>query len=457
MALEYIKEELETPVKYHCDVAVCGGGTAGIIAALAAARNGANTILIERNGYVGGTLVNGAGPLHSFFNLYQAYANAEKKQVVKGIPQEVIERLMEEEGSLGHIDQEQGGDYDSAITLMDWEIFKDVILTMLEEAGVEILLHTDIAGVLKEDDRVTGVILQGKSGREALAAHAFIDTTGDGDVAFMAGAGYVKRHDTTSVGMPFGMADVDMMRLVDWLKEKGLIYQLIEGDKGGGEDRIIRLGFHLKEVPEFTEFMEKNGMWGPLGFSYRRNNFTYINSANLKSVDATDTRALSKAEITLRHQIMTLAKMLKKYIPGFENSYVNWTPNSAGVRLTRIIDCEYDLSVEEITQGKCFEDQVFLYGFHDCAPRITIRDGGYYGFPFRAMVPKKIEGILVAGRCVTSTWEAHMSTRNTVSCMAQGQAAGTAAAISVRDNILPRNVEISRLQKTLREQGVVLD
>ena len=457
MTLEYRKEELETPVKYQCDVAVCGGGTAGITAALAAARNGARTILIEKNGYIGGTLVNGAGPLHSFFNLYQAYAGAEKKQTVQGIPQEIIERLMEEGGSLGHLEQEQGGDYDSAITLMDWEIFKDVILTMLEESGVEILLHTQIAGICKEGDRVTGVILQSKSGREILMAENVIDTTGDGDVACLAGAGYVKRHDTTSVGMPFGMADVDMMKLTAWLKEKGLIYQLIEGDKGGGEDRIIRLGFHLKEVPEFTEFMEKNGMWGPLGFSYRRNNFTYINSANLKNVDATDTQALSKAEITLRHQIMTLAKMLKKYIPGFENAYVNWTPDSVGVRLTRVIDCEYDLSVEEIIQGKRFEDQVFLYGFHDCAPRITIKDGGCYGFPYRAMVPKKIEGLLVAGRCVTSTWEAHMSTRNTVSCMAQGQAAGTAAAISAREKVLPRNVDISVLQDTLRKQGVVLE
>ncbi len=455
--MEYIRETLETPVKYYCDVVVCGGGTAGITAALAASRNGARTILIEKNGYAGGTLVNGAGPLHSFFNLYQAYADAERKQVVKGIPQELIERLISEGGSLGHIDQEQGGDYDSAITLMDWEIFKDVILTMLEEAGVEILLNTDVAGALKEGDRITGVILQSKSGREALLAHTVIDTTGDGDVACLAGAGYVKRHDTTSVGMPFGMADVDMMKLAAWLKEKGLIYQLIEGDKGGGEDKIIRLGFHLKEVPEFTEFMEKNGMWGPLGFSYRRNNFTYINSANLRNVDATDTRALSDAGIALRHQVMTLAKMLKQYIPGFENAYVNWTPGNVGVRLTRIIECEYDLSVEEITEGKRFEDEVFLYGFHDCAPRLTIKDGGYYGFPYRAMVPKKVEGLLVAGRCVTSTWEAHMSTRNTVSCMAQGQAAGTAAAISAGKNILPRNVDIRELQQTLREQGVVLE
>lgn len=457
MKQEYIKEELKTPVRYRCDVAVCGGGTAGIMAALAAARNGAETILIEREGYLGGTLVNGAGPLHSFFNRYQAYSDIEKKQVVKGMPQELIERLVKEGGSLGHIEQKKGGDYDSAITLIDWEIFKEVIFSILEEEGVQIFLHTEIVGVLKKAERLTGVILQGKSGREVLLAHSIVDTTGDGDVAFLAGAGYVKRHDTTSVGMPFGMADVDMMKLAAWLKEKGLIYQIIEGDKGDDEDKIIRLGFHLKEIPEFTEFMEKNGMWGPLGFSYRRNNFTYINAANLRNVDATDTKALSKAEITLRHQIMTLAKMLKKYIPGFENAYVNWTPNSAGIRLTRIIECEYDLSVEEIIQGKRFEDQVFLYGFHDCAPRIAVKDGGSYGFPYRAMIPKKIEGLLVAGRCLTSAWEAHMSTRNTVSCMAQGQAAGTAAAICARNKILPRKVDILELQTVLRSQGTVLE
>ena len=206
--VHFMKREIEeyrkTPVRYDCDVVVCGGGTAGFTAALAAARNGADTILVERFGHVGGTLVNGAGPLHSFFNLYKAYAEAAKTQVVQGIPQEIVTRMMEASGSPGHLEQDKGGHYDSAITLIDWEIFKDVAFTMLEEAGVRILLHTVIADVIKDGGRLEGIIIEGKSGREAILARTVIDSTGDGDVAALAGAGFVKKHDTTSVGMPFG-------------------------------------------------------------------------------------------------------------------------------------------------------------------------------------------------------------------------------------------------------------
>ena len=451
-----IEEYRKTPVQYECDVVVCGGGTAGFTAALASARNGADTILVERFGHVGGTLVNGAGPLHSFFNLYKAFAGAEKTQVVRGIPQEIVTRMMEASGSPGHLEQDKGGNYDSAITLIDWEIFKDVAFTMLEEAGVRILLHTVIADVIKDGERVSGVIIEGKSGREAILAYTVIDSTGDADAAALAGAGVVKKHDTTSAGMPFGMTNVDMPRLVEFCREKGIVNQLIEGDKGSSTDHVIRLGFELKKIPEFTEFMEKMGMWGPLGFSLHEREFTYINSAALPDVDAASTEEYSKAEITLRHQVMKLAGMLKQYIPGFEDAYVSWTPASIGVRLTRIVECEYDLSLEEIVSGKRFEDEVYLYGFHDCAPRITIREGGYYGVPYRALIPKRVEGLLVAGRCITGTWEAHMSTRNTVSCMAQGQAAGTAAALCVKENILPRYLNTEELRKVLREQGVYL-
>ena len=457
MEKTYIQETLQTPVSYECDVLVCGGGTAGFAAALAAARNGAKTILVEKKGYVGGTLVNGAGPLHSFFNLYQAYPEAEKTQLVRGIAQELVDRLMERKASLGHLEQKKGGNYDSSITLIDWEAFKSLAVELLEEEGVELLTHSVVAGALTEGNRVEGIIIQGKSGREAIRAKVVVDTTGDGDVAAMAGCGFQKNHQATSVGMPFGMTNVDMVRLVGWLEERGLITQLVRGDKGSERDDVIRLGFELKKVPEFTEFMEKNGMWGPLGFSLHENEFTYINSASVRNVDATDTGELIKAEKQLRREVSTLAEMLREHIPGFERAYVSWTPDGAGVRLTRIIECEHDMALEEIVNGQRFEDEVFLYGFHDCAPRITIREGKWYGFPYRALIPKGTEGLLVAGRCVTSTWEAHMSTRNTVSCMAQGQAAGTAAALCAQEGIGLRNLDVHRLRRTLKAQGVVLD
>ena len=292
---------------------------------------------------------------------------------------------------------------------------------------------------------------------EAICAKVVIDTTGDADVAALSGCEVEKRHQTTSVGMPFSMQHVDMKRLVAYLEDKQLITQLASGGKLSEGNQAIRLGFDLKKVPEFTQFMEENGIWGPLGYSLHEGEFTYINGTCIKNVDATDAQVLSDAEIKLRLQVKQLSDMLIRYIPGFEHAYLSWTPEKVGVRLTRIVKCEHVLTLDEIVSGTRFPDEVFLYGFHDCAPRITIRDGKWYGFPYRALVPVGVEGLLVAGRCVTREWEAHMSTRNTVSCMAQGQAVGTAAALCVREGVLPRKLDVQLLRRTLREQGVFLD
>jgi hypothetical protein len=456
MSEQFIRESLQTPVRYECDVVIAGGGTAGVVAALAAARNGAKTILVDRYGFLGGTLLNGAGPLHSFFNLYKAFPGVGKVQVIKGIPQEIIDRLVTAGGSPGHLEQDKGGSYDSVITLVDWEIFKGVAFDMLEEAGVRILLHVMAVETVREGSKVKGIIIEGKSGREAILAKAVIDTTGDGDVAAKAGAGFIKQHGTTTVGMPFGMGNVDMPRLVKFLEEHDMVNQIIRADKGSGIDDIIRLGFELKKIPLFKEYMEPLGMWGPLGASLHENNYNYINSASLSAVDATDTETLSKAEIGLRKQVMTLSKMLKEHVPGFENAYLGWTPVCAGVRYTRVIECEHDMTLDEIVNCARFEDEVMLYGFHDSAPRIMIRNGGYYGIPYRAFLPKGVEGLLVAGRLITSTWEAHMSTRNTASCMAQGQAVGTAAALAAKAGITPRQLDTAKLREVLKNQNVFL-
>lgn len=451
----YFEETLRTPIAYQCDVVVCGGGTAGFIAALASAKTGASTMLVERNGYIGGSMISGAGPLHSFFNLFKAFPDAKKQQLIKGLPQEVIDRLVAQNASYGHLEQDKGGNYDSVITLVDWEAFKDIAFKMLEEAGVRILLQTMVTSVMKQGELVRGVVIESKSGREAIQAKVAVDTTGDGDVAALAGAEFVKKHGTTSVGFPFGMMNVDMKRLVAYLEEKNLVTQLIRGKKDGDDD-VIRLGFDLKKDPRFTEFMEKNSMWGPLGFSYHANNFNYINSAGKKNVDATNNEECTKAQIELRHQIMELSRMLVRYIPGFENAYVYWTTYNLGVRYTRVVKCAYDLSVEEIVNGARFEDEVFLYGFHDCAPRIMIKDAKWYGVPYRALLPVKVDGLLVAGRLITSEWEAHMSTRNTASCMAQGEAVGTAAALCAAKGCTPRELDVQLLRATLKEHGVYL-
>jgi hypothetical protein len=359
-------------------------------------------------------------------------------------------------GSPGHLEQDKGGSYDSVITLIDWEIFKGVIFDMMEEAGVRVLLHVMAVETVREDGHVKGVIIEGKSGREAVLAKVVIDTTGDGDVSARAGAKFIKQHSTTKVGMPFGMTNVDMSRLVKFLEEHNMINQLIHADKDSKIDDVIRLGFELKKIPLFKEYMEPSGIWGPLGVSLHENNYNYINGTSISDIDATDTEILSKAEITLRKQVMILSKMLKEHIPGFEKAYLSWTPASAGIRYTRVIECGHDMTLDEIVNCRRFDEEVMLYGFHDCAPRIMIKNGGYYGIPYAAFLPNGVEGLLVAGRLITSTWEAHMSTRNTVSCMAQGQAVGTAAALAVKSGIIPRKVDVGQLREVLKTQGVFL-
>jgi hypothetical protein len=401
-------------------------------------------------------MINGAGPLHSFFNLYKAFPGVEKVQVVRGIPQEIVDRMVKAGGSPGHIEQDKGGSYDSVITLIDWEIFKGLIFDMMEEAGVRVLLHVMAVETVREANRVTGVIIEGKSGREAILAKALVDTSGDGDVAAKAGARFIKQHATSGVGMPFGMTNVDMPRLVKFLEEHDMVNQLVRAGKGGTLDDIIRLGFELRKIPLFKEYMDQSGIWGPLGASLHENNYNYINGISIRSVDTTNTETLSKAEITLRRQVMTFSNMLKEHVPGFEHAYLSWTPVCVGVRYTRVIECEHDMTLDEIVNCHRFDDEVMLYGFHDCAPKIMIKNGGYYGIPYSAFLPKNVEGLLVAGRLITSTWEAHMSTRNTVSCMAQGQAVGTAAALAAKRGISPCKLDTGLLREVLRKQNVFL-
>jgi hypothetical protein len=153
---------------------------------------------------------------------------------------------------------------------------------------------------------------------------------------------------------------------------------------------------------------------------------------------------------------MGMAGLLRSSVPGFEHAAVTWSTVQVGVRRTRIIECEHILSLDDILQARRFQDEVAVYGFHDSAPRLMIRDGGAYGIPYRALLPRATDGLLVAGRMITSDFEAHMSTRNTVSCMAQGQAAGTAAALASQAGVAPRQLDVGALRKTLLANGVFL-
>jgi hypothetical protein len=449
-----VEEKKITPVKFECDVLVAGGGTSGVVAALAAARNGAKTVLVERYGNLGGTMINGAGPLHGFFNTWKAFAGVEKKQLVRGIAQEIIDRMIDVGGSLGHVELARGYDYDSVATIIDREVFKAVAFEMFKEAGIRLLLHTLVVDAVLEGGSVTGIIVESKSGREAVLANTTIDTTGDADVAFRSG---VKCHVMKrAASTPFGM-NVDLKKAVEYFKDNRLLTELAHADKGSDHDDIVRIGFDLGKLDAFDEIIKKINFWGgPLTISCHENDLGFINITNTKPVNAVDIDQVTQAEMDLREQVMDVAAFLKQHIPGFEKAYLNWTSSQFGARCSRIVDCEYDLSVEDIVEGRRFHDEVVLYGFHDMAPEVMVKNGGAYGIPYRSLLPRGVDNLLVAGRLITQAHKAHQSTRNVASCMAQGQAVGTAAALCCMYGVTPRMLDTNILRKTLIKDGVYL-
>ena len=300
-------------MRAECDVLIVGGGTAGFVAALAAARNGAHTILVEKHGSLGGAMINGATALHSFFNMYRAFPDVERIQLVQGIPQEIVDRMAAAGGSPGHLEMSEGYDYDTVATCFDHETFKLVALDMLEEAGVKLLLHTYTVDAITEDDAVKGVIVESVSGREAILAQVVIDCSGDGNVAHYAGAATVLDADlphSHAVAMTFGLGGVDLPRAVDYLEANMTCSRSwCAGTRAATTDDVIRIGFNLTKNPDFAAKMEAIGTWGPLSVSLHEGELTYVNTTRVTNINPADVEDMTRAEIALRRQIAQMTRV----------------------------------------------------------------------------------------------------------------------------------------------------
>jgi hypothetical protein len=396
------------------DVVVAGAGTAGVVAAIAAARHGAKTALIEVKGYPGGTVTEGGTALHSFYNLWKAFPGAKKRQVVKGIPQEIIDRLAKVGGTTGHAEMSRGYDFDSVCTAIDTELYKLVTFEMLDEAGVFVCVNTLLAGAIMEGSRIKGVITESRSGREAFYAQSFVDCTAYGDLAAQAGAEYTEPNDY-AVANSIGVGNVN--------------------------------------VEKFHEFLGMSMTTTTVHDNY----FMFI-KLNLKMpVSPTSRDQVARAELELRRRQFKAVELFRKHVPGCEKAFIARTSPRLCIRRGRLITCDYDVSHEDVIEGRHFDDDVFVYGFHDSAPRFQVKNGGTYGIPYRALRVKGIDNLLVSGMMITSDHRAHMSTRNTVSCMGQGQAAGTAAALCAAGRCAARGLPYADLRKTLESDGVYFE
>jgi len=438
------------------DVVIAGGGTAGVVAAIAAARQGARTILIESKGYLGGVAVEGGTAIHSFYNLWKAFPDVAKRQVVRGIPAEMIERLVDMGGCTGYPEMQTSYDYDSVCTAIDTELYKLNAFEMLAEAGVYVCVNTLLVGAIREGSALKGVILESRAGREAIFAKAFVDCTGYGDLAAFAGASFSEPNDY-AVANSMGLGNVDLEQFHQYLKANDAVGDLCYGTRSGKEDQIIRLGGRSARLPEgFHRGAEEIGM--TLVTTTVHDNYCMFIKLNLRLAHSPTNRdEVSLAELELRRRMRKGLTLFRQYIPGFADAFIARTSPSLCIRRGRLIACDYDISHEDVVEGRHFSDDVFVYGFHDFAPRIQIKDGGTYGIPYRALCVQGLDNLYVSGMMLTSDHRAHMSTRNTVSCMGQGQAAGAAAALCAQQDCGSRDLPYSDLRAALVQGGVYFE
>ncbi len=452
---EYKESVRALPIR-ECDVVIAGGGTGGVVAALAAARQGARTALIEVKGYTGGVAVEGGTALHSFYNLWKAFPGVARRQVVGGIPQEIVDRLRQAGGTTGHAEMLVGYNYDSVCTAIDTEIYKLVTLQMLEEAGVQLYLNTFVAEAVTEHDWITGVIVESRSGREMISAKAFVDCTGYGDLAAHAGARFSEPNDYP-VANSIGIGGVNVEGYYQFLTRYGAVTEYVEGTRSGGQGRIVRLNGDMRKLPsEFRDAAHAIGM--SLTTTTIHDDYLMFIKINYKMpVSPTSRDAVAQAEVELRRRQAEAIGLFRRYVPGCEKAFIARTSPTLCIRRGRLIACDYDVTLADVLEGRHFEDDVLAYGFHDSAPRLQIAHGGTYGIPYRALRVAGIANLLAAGMLITSDHEAHMSTRNTVCCMAQGQAAGTAGALCAARQCGTRDLPYSVLRQALEAGGVILE
>lgn len=438
------------------DVVVAGAGTAGVVAAMAAARQGAKTVLIEAKGYPGGTVTEGGTALHSFYNLWTAFPGVKKRQVVRGIAQEIIDRLAKVGGTSGHAEMSKGYDYDSVCTAIDTEMYKLVTFEMLVEAGVFTCVNTLLAGAIVDGSRIRGVITESRSGREAFYAKSYVDCTAYGDLSAYAGAKYTEPNDYP-VANSIGIANVSVEKYYEFLKKYDAVTQVAQGRRSGKDGQIVRLDGRSVNLPAgFEEEADKIGM-SMVTTTVHDNYFMFIKLNFKMPVSPTSRDEVAKAELELRRRQARAIELFRKYVPGCEKAFIARTSPRLCIRRGRLITCDYDISHENVIEGRHFDDDVMVYGFHDSAPRYQIKNGGTYGIPFRALCVAEIENLLAAGMMITSDHRAHMSTRNTVSCMGQGQATGTAAALCAQRSCGTRELPYTVLRSALEKGGVYFE
>ena len=465
------------------DVVVVGGGTSGVAAAIASARAGASTILIERLGTLGGQM-NVSGP-PGFAYAYMF--NPRREQIIGGILEETHQRLLKDGLALPHTTPDFRVGY--SFSLVDPDYWGLLIFEMMTENGVTLMLHALAVDVLKQSNTVTGVIVESPSGRQAVLGKIVIDCTGEGEISARAGAPYeqVPKDQLEPHTVSFTVDGVDWDKVLKYVKENAEyeFNPMTHPYLNWTQEQIVERIRKVKDIREISNFMgfyslrdkavaagEYHTFSGVGFFILPRENGKiqahFQHSSQVGNADPTDVRDLTRCEVECRKQIVMALKFIKKYMPGFENSYLTRMCTELRIRESRRIMGDYVLTKADCAEARKFKDVIgkssFSSGAKHVATQDTIayggvvhpKDGGSYDIPYRCLVPKLIDNLLVAGKAISTDRDSYK--RFLQETMVTGQAAGVAAAVCALKNTTPRQLEqdVSELQEILLKQGVIL-
>ena len=447
------EEAKDIPVRANVDVLVVGAGPAGLMAAYAASQDGVKVMLIDSRSYLGGNLTIGL-PILGFLN-------HKGEQIIKGLPQMLIDRLRARGCASEHFPCANHMSY----TIIDCEEVKTVAMEMMEERNVDVLLYVFCCKAIMDGNSIKGVIIESKAGREAILAKTVIDCTGDADVAFSAGVETHKGNKDGGMQPPtlmYNMRNVHTQELRDAIVERHDVFDMdVMPPEQFKRSKFITVGLRNQ-----IKAAEAEGMHIPVARTILITGMSedeiWVNMTRVNGTDPTKPENYTHCEMAARKQMYEVEAYLKKFVPGFEDAYIDKVAPFTGIRESREIVGKYVLTAEDIIACRRFGDAIAVAGYPvdihhavgtDCTMYFCETD---YDIPYRCLVPEKVENLLVAGRCSSFSHEAMASTRVMSTCMALGEAAGNAALLCTKEGVKPAEVNTDELREALRKEGAFL-
>lgn len=452
-------------------VVVLGGGAAGVAAAVAAAKAGHRTLLIDAGPSVGGELISGM-PV-------DGAVNARGEWILGGIGRELFDECEKLRGYIGPINDHRLIHY----VAFDPEVMRLAVINLLDRAGVDLLLHSFVHNVDAQEGRVRSVFVTNKSGITEICAQVFLDCSGDGDLAALAGADFLKgseKGEFQPISLMFRLSGVETAPLLDFAVDHPEHFAWGESDAIRANRTDQELAVSLRSQGHPAVFFKGDG---PLLSSAIQRGELYptalimiqptspsrkevcFNTTRVGKTDATDTRALSRLYGPLVHQIIQCTDFMRARVPGFASAALSGVAPRLGIRETRRICCEYSLSREEVLEARksptgvakgCHHVDIHQDGTGQV--RIPVANGGSYDIPWGCLVPRKLTNVLVAGRCASADRDAHGSMRVMGPCLAMGQAIGMGAAFMLENGLnSARQIHVASLRERLRSAGAVLE